>query len=206
LFCREITWEQTDDNQALNTNSTVYMEYSRDPVRTPFQWDTTLNAGFSSNVTGTWLPVHANYLTVNLAAQKGVADSTYTLYKNLIALRKDHETLQWGGFESVDLTSTLFGYRRTLADHHTIVVFVNLGAAVTANIHDLLTTDDIKDNLKATVLLANNNSTLKAGNDIANLTMVALGAYDAVIIEISSATTLAVSMLLIVCSVVRFIF
>lgn len=33
---REISWEDTTDPQACNTNSSYYKEVSRDPVRTPF--------------------------------------------------------------------------------------------------------------------------------------------------------------------------
>lgn len=34
---RAITWLQTDDPQACQTNETVFQQYTRDPVRTPFQ-------------------------------------------------------------------------------------------------------------------------------------------------------------------------
>lgn len=34
---RDITWGETDDPAACQTNETVYQLYSRDPVRTPFQ-------------------------------------------------------------------------------------------------------------------------------------------------------------------------
>lgn len=33
---RDISWEETQDPQACNTNDTYYQEVSRDPVRTPF--------------------------------------------------------------------------------------------------------------------------------------------------------------------------
>lgn len=66
---RAITWEETDDPQACQTNETVFQDFTRDPVRTPFQWDDTPNAGFST-AERTWLPVHANYQTRNLKAQK----------------------------------------------------------------------------------------------------------------------------------------
>lgn len=34
---REISWDETDDPAACQTNKTVYQLYTRDPVRTPFQ-------------------------------------------------------------------------------------------------------------------------------------------------------------------------
>ena len=41
----DISWEDTKDPAALNTNPRVYMQFSRDPVRTPFQWSDEINAG-----------------------------------------------------------------------------------------------------------------------------------------------------------------
>lgn len=40
-----ISWEDTQDPKALNTNPDVYLQYTRDPVRTPFQWNDDFNAG-----------------------------------------------------------------------------------------------------------------------------------------------------------------
>lgn len=40
---REITWKETDDPAACQTNETVYQLYSRDPVRTPFQVEFNIN-------------------------------------------------------------------------------------------------------------------------------------------------------------------
>jgi len=40
-----ISWEQTVDVAGVNAGRRKYMNRSRDPERTPFQWDDTLNAG-----------------------------------------------------------------------------------------------------------------------------------------------------------------
>lgn len=40
-----IPWNQTVDPAACNTNEQVFDIYSRDPVRTPFQWDDSVSAG-----------------------------------------------------------------------------------------------------------------------------------------------------------------
>lgn len=47
-------------------------ETSRENARTPMQWDSTANAGFSS--ASPWFPVNPNYSAVNVAAQE--ADPT----------------------------------------------------------------------------------------------------------------------------------
>lgn len=44
----EISWADTTDPQACNTNDPInYWKSSRDPARTPFQWDDTSFAGIS---------------------------------------------------------------------------------------------------------------------------------------------------------------
>lgn len=47
---RDISWEDTQDPEACNAGKENYTSVSRDPERTPFQWDTTKNAG-TKNVT-----------------------------------------------------------------------------------------------------------------------------------------------------------
>lgn len=42
---RDISWEGTKDPQACNAGKATYANVSRDPERTPFQWDATKNAG-----------------------------------------------------------------------------------------------------------------------------------------------------------------
>jgi alpha-glucosidase len=105
-----ITWEETDDPWACQSNETVYRQYSRDPVRTPFQWDDTKNAGFST-ADKTWLPVNSNYVTKNLKAQTAAARSTFKLYQHLIQLRKT-DIFRLGDYKSKAIGRDLFVYAR----------------------------------------------------------------------------------------------
>ncbi|SHK00415.1 alpha-glucosidase [Hespellia stercorisuis] len=63
--------------------------YSRDNARTPFQWDESDNAGFTSGKP--WLRVNPNYTKINAKDQVGRADSVFAYYQKLIALRKNPE-------------------------------------------------------------------------------------------------------------------
>ena len=63
--------------------------YSRDNARTPFQWDDSANAGFTSGTP--WLRVNPNHKTINAEDQVGREDSVFTYYQKLIALRKNPE-------------------------------------------------------------------------------------------------------------------
>ena len=42
-----LTWEETMDPQGCNAGRENYAAVSRDPARTPFQWDNTVSAGES---------------------------------------------------------------------------------------------------------------------------------------------------------------
>ena len=41
------------------------MEFSRDPCRSPMQWTSSIQSGFTMS-SKPWLPVHDNYRTVNV--------------------------------------------------------------------------------------------------------------------------------------------
>ena len=71
--------------------------YSRDNARTPMQWDSSENAGFSSGKP--WLNVNPNYNNINVKKQWNDPDSLLSFYKELIALRKNplyRETIVYG--------------------------------------------------------------------------------------------------------------
>ena len=77
----------------------IVNRYSRDNARTPVQWDSSKNAGFT---TGTpWLPLNPNYKKINVAQQEKDPESVLSYYKKLTALRKNleyKETIVYGDF------------------------------------------------------------------------------------------------------------
>ncbi len=76
--------------------------FSRDRTRTPMQWSSGANAGFSPDGVETWLPVHPNHRTgVNVADQRIDASSLLAFYQRLIHFRRDHVALREGGYEEV---------------------------------------------------------------------------------------------------------
>lgn len=78
----------------------VISRFSRDNARTPMQWSDDPNAGFTNGTP--WLKVNPNYTSINAAKQMDDADSVYSFYKRLIALRKDpdyKETIVYGDLE-----------------------------------------------------------------------------------------------------------
>lgn len=89
-----ITWSDSVDPAACNSDSNIYQQFTRDPERTPFQWSNTTNAGFSTN-SSTWLPLNPNYVTINVESERSQSKSYLNVYKELSELRKT-KTLQYG--------------------------------------------------------------------------------------------------------------
>ncbi|XP_058791294.1 alpha-glucosidase-like [Phymastichus coffea] len=96
---RFFTYEETIDPAGCSAGPERYQLASRDPERTPFQWDDSISAGFS-NSQKTWLPVHDNYKTLNLAKQEKDNVSHYKVFQALMKLKKT-ETLQKGKVELI---------------------------------------------------------------------------------------------------------
>ncbi|MCL2880082.1 MAG: alpha-glucosidase, partial [Treponema sp.] len=94
---------------------------SRDNARTPMQWDSGDNAGFSRGKP--WLGVNSNYKYINYASQKNDPDSVLNFYKTVIALRKNTPCLVYGEFLPLYSDTRLMIYQRKLnAETYTIAL------------------------------------------------------------------------------------
>ena len=101
---------------------------SRDNARTPMQWDSSPNAGFT---TGTpWLKVNDNYPKINVAAQENDPDSVLNYYRRLTALRKSPEYRQlftYGKFRpAFENSHRILAYYRE-KDNQRVLVAANFG-------------------------------------------------------------------------------
>ncbi|GBP27905.1 Maltase A1 [Eumeta japonica] len=106
-----VSWEDTVDPSGCNTDDPVnYWKASRDPERTPFQWSSEKNAGFST-ADKTWLPVAEGYETLNVEYQKKADRSHYHVYRSLAKLRQD-KVFRLGKYESLALNSDVFAFQR----------------------------------------------------------------------------------------------
>ena len=100
--------------------------FSRDNARTPVQWNTEKNAGFT---TGTpWLGVNHDYKEINVESQLMDSDSLLSFYKKMTALRKTQEykdTFVYGSFKPYkEDQENLIAYTRT--EEKNILVMGNL--------------------------------------------------------------------------------
>ena len=92
---------------------------SRDNARTPFQWDGSAKAGFTTG--RPWLGVNHNCREINLADQEGDADSIWSWYKDLAALRRERDVLRRGDFTPLEAGRQVFAYRRALGEEQLTV-------------------------------------------------------------------------------------
>ena len=105
-----ISWEDTQDPQGCQAGIDKFNETSRDPGRTPMQWDTSFNAGFSTSPT-TWLPMGSNSATVNVQTEKENLISHFNIYRTLMALRKETSIL-YGDIEFPIVDEDRFSFTR----------------------------------------------------------------------------------------------
>ncbi len=77
-------------------------EHSRDPLRTPMQWDGSANAGFCPAEVRPWLPVANDYQTFNVAAEQHDPRSFLMLTRALLDVRCSRSALTLGSYQSVE--------------------------------------------------------------------------------------------------------
>lgn len=87
--------------------------FSRDNARTPMQWSSAANAGFTTGQP--WLAVNPNYHKINVDAAVTTLGSLFYTYQRLIELRRTCPVLQTGRFYALaNVPATVFAYTRTL--------------------------------------------------------------------------------------------
>jgi len=96
----------------------------RDPMRTPMPWDASENAGFTT--AKPWLPLNADWPTRNVARMTEESQSILTLYRRLLALRRDCLALSIGDFVLLNVEDEILAYERRY-DAERLIVALNLG-------------------------------------------------------------------------------
>ncbi len=140
---------------------------SRDNGRTPFQWDSTANGGFT--VGKPWLKVNPNYTDVNLVNQEKDPHSTLNYFRKMVELRKGNKTLIYGKYTLLDKSNPkIYAYTREL-DGKKLLVLLNFSDANA-------TADTGIDVSKAKILINNYNSKSPDGQ---------LRPYEAIIYELN---------------------
>ena len=94
---------------------------TRDNARTPVQWDSSENAGFT---TGTpWFPVNTNYTQINAEKEMNDPDSILNHYKALIKFKRENEVAIYGDYKEYCKNSDkLYVYERNYKGKRLLVI------------------------------------------------------------------------------------
>jgi len=96
-------------------------EKGRDGERTPMQWNSSENAGFSKSTP--WLPVPPTYETHNVAVESKNPDSVLEFYKRVLKLRHTNDALMSGSYKAINENdANVLSYLRTYKDESVVVV------------------------------------------------------------------------------------
>lgn len=94
---------------------------SRDNSRTPMQWSTETNAGFSDATP--WMKVNPNYVDINVEKQSKEEDSILSFYKKMIQLKKNNDVFTYGTYDLLqEEDSQTYSYTRTLGEEQVVII------------------------------------------------------------------------------------
>lgn len=134
-----VAWDSIDDYDDLNSHSQYEIalsegfseeeamdcvhRFSRDNARTPMQWDTSDQAGFT---TGTpWLPIHDDYITENAETESKDPSSVLSWYRKLTSFRSEKAVLINGAYkELLPESEEIYAFERK-NENDRIVILVN---------------------------------------------------------------------------------
>ncbi|MGB5819430.1 MAG: alpha-glucosidase [Saonia sp.] len=95
---------------------------SRDNARTPMQWDTTENAGFTTGKP--WIKVNKNYTEgINVDSQLYDKTSVLNYFRRMVQVRKNNLVLVYGAYQLLlEDNEEIYAYTRTLGDERCLVL------------------------------------------------------------------------------------
>lgn len=107
-------YHQFVDDEHLVDHATM-MRYlateSRDNARTPMQWDSSKNSGFTEGKP--WLELNANYPEINVEQEMKDPNSVLHFYQQLIELRHNSDLIVYGNYIELDPDDEeVFAYKR----------------------------------------------------------------------------------------------
>ena len=95
--------------------------FSRDNARTPMQWNTGANAGFTTGKP--WLPVHDDYAVQNGEVEMWDENSVFSWYRQLVEFRRSHPALRAGSYqELLPEDEQIFAFARTVSSYQLVTV------------------------------------------------------------------------------------
>jgi len=94
---------------------------TRDNARTPMQWNSKDNGGFTKGIP--WIKVNKNYEKINVEDELKDDDSILNFYKKMIEIRKGNKTLIYGKYNLIlEEHETIYSYTRTLNSEKYMII------------------------------------------------------------------------------------
>ncbi|XP_065090956.1 maltase 2-like [Ochlerotatus camptorhynchus] len=180
----ELSWADTVDPAACLRSPENFLQYTRDPARTPFQWDNTTNAGFT-NHSKPWLPVSPAYVTVNVQAEEQASWSHLKVFKALMELR-ERSDFRNCHYQTAILGTSTFAILRTgpsVEESEVWVTVVNLANSTsTVNVAQLFKQYKTRSQDKLKVVVRSVSSK-RSGGDMVSANGVVLQPYEGLVLR-----------------------
>jgi alpha-glucosidase len=113
--------EEIQDPQGLNMPD---KNLSRDPQRTPMQWNSDKNAGFTQ--AKPWLRLASDYVKNNVQFQRTETGSMLCFYKRLIELRQREPSLMTGRYAPVHTDQQVMAFTRKAENADSFLIILNM--------------------------------------------------------------------------------
>ena len=99
----------------------VLASKNRDNARTPMQWTSGHEAGFTAGKS--WLSVTGNFVDINAESEESDSDSILNYYRELVRLRKDYAVISDGDVRFIETgNDKVIGYERRLNGERLVVL------------------------------------------------------------------------------------
>ncbi|KAM0752345.1 glycoside hydrolase family 13 protein [Meredithblackwellia eburnea MCA 4105] len=123
LDWREAIKKKEDMNEFME----VVQAKARDHARTPMQWNSSANGGFTTGIP--WMRVHEDSVSWNVQTQMEDPDSVWSFWRRLLKMRKQEPVLAHGTFDVLDeANDNVFAILRSLEGHASIIVILNFSS------------------------------------------------------------------------------
>jgi oligo-1,6-glucosidase len=113
----------------------------RDNARTPMQWNSEPEAGFSTG--DPWMMVNKNHAWLNVDDQENNSSSILNYLRSLTTLRKANPVFSYGSYQELESNSNLFAYYRQWQQEKMLIV-LNFSDEVTNLPHEVQRLSKVK--------------------------------------------------------------
>lgn len=114
-------WEVAREQGTSESEFLKVANYAgRDNARTPMQWGSGPQAGFTTGAP--WMMVNTNHAWLNVDAQQSNSSSILNYFRSLASLRKANPVFSYGSYQELESDSNLFIYYRQLQQEKMLIV------------------------------------------------------------------------------------